>query len=522
MARPTVTHDGFLVPNASLVSSPRMAEPDQLDFSTAANARWGVVEGCQVTVSGTTAAMTPGVAIVNGVLIVASTDQQQPLGQGGTQDRFDLLALDTSGNLVVIRGDPATDPVFPDVPSNNTLLAAVFCPTGASDFLSNVIDKRRFVSRALLTKVLPGDDLIRNLNGSGNYYQVWGDGTTVWAGDAKLYRSAAKTLKVEDHLQVAGNLVVNGNEQIGGSLAATGVITGQNLSMGANPPDAASVPLGSLFQKTNGKLYINTQGGGWLELATLDGMLPTGTVITSVEIPSVMKDKGWMALNGDIISEVDWPTLFGLAAFASIDKPGLPGQRSMRLPDARGRVLMGTDISAGAIGGATNNQITLKTDQLPTHRHGVVVAQGGGFTPSGRVAGSGGHNHTVAKSGRHTHSLTDPGHKHAGGDNPAAGSFVCLFWGGNNKIDALFNDRNHTYSVEAVEWSKAAQTNIIISDDATSEHDHVMTETPNHDHPLVMDSIPEHNHTVSEADVGLGNVIDITPAYIGLYVYIRS
>jgi microcystin-dependent protein len=498
-----------------------MAEPDQLDFSTAANARWGVVEGCLVTVSGTTASMTPGVAIVNGVLVQATTDQQQPLGQGGSQDRFDLLAINGAGALVVILGTPATDPVFPDVPIDNTLLAAVFCPTGASDFLSNVIDKRRFLSKALLTKVLPGADLIRNLNGSGNYFQVLGDGTIVWGGDTKAYRSDVKTLKIEDHLQVAGNLAVNGNETIGGSLAATGVITGQNLAMGANPPAANTVPLGSLFQKTNGKLFLNTPTG-WLELATLDGMLPTGTIITSVETPGVMKLKGWAQLNGDIISEVEWPTLFGLAAFASIDKPGTPGQRSMRLPDARGRMLMGTDISPGSVGGTSNNQITLKTDQLPLHNHRVRIANGGGATPSGRVAGGGRHTHTVGQSGRHKHDLTDPGHKHAGGDNPAAGSFVCLFWGGNNKIDALFNDRNHTYSVEAVEWSKPAITGVIISDNDTSLHDHTVAEAADHDHALVMDPIPEHGHSVLQDDIGLGSVIDITPAYIGLYVYIRS
>jgi hypothetical protein len=37
-----------------------------------------------------------------------------------------------------------------------------------------------------------------------------------------------------------------------------------------------------------------------------------------------------------------------------------------------------------------------------------------------------------------------------------------------------------------------------------------------------MDSMPDHGHSVLQDDVGLGNVIDITPAYIGLYVYIRS
>ena len=86
MTRPSVKHDGFLVPNAALVDHPRMAEPDQIDFNTVAQARWGVVEGCLVTVSGSQAQCTlGGLALVNG-------DSRQCLPRTDGEPRYRRVA----------------------------------------------------------------------------------------------------------------------------------------------------------------------------------------------------------------------------------------------------------------------------------------------------------------------------------------------------------------------------------------------------------------------------------------------
>ena len=132
MTRPLLIHDGFLVPNASLVSSPRMAEPDQIDFNTVAHALWGVIEGCLVTVSSSTASTLGGLALVNGKMVRVS-NKSVNLGIGGALDRFDLIVVDEGGTLGVIQGVEANDPVFKDVPLNNTVLASVFVPTGTSN-----------------------------------------------------------------------------------------------------------------------------------------------------------------------------------------------------------------------------------------------------------------------------------------------------------------------------------------------------------------------------------------------------
>lgn len=508
---PSVSHGGLLVPNAVGLTYPRMAEPDQIDFATAANAQWGVVEGCKVTITTFTVMVDPGVAIVNGSMVTVAGGTVT-LASSGAQDRFDSVVVNESGNVVVLPGTPSTDPVFVDVPLNNTLLAVVFCPVGAESFAGFVIDKRRFVSKALLTKIGGVESLIRNLNGDGNHYHVFGDGTTVWGGDTTLKRKSAKTLELDSHLIATGN--VSAAQVNAGRVIATREVTGSNLIMGEAPPPTAQAPIGALFQSTvSGDVAVNTPAG-WKSLAQVDGIMPVGSIINSVEPPSVMGPKGWLLLDGSTISETVYPRMFTLTAFSF---SGEVGSRVMTLPNAMGRVMRGGSSGAGNRGG--RDSLSLTTEQMPRHRHSVRTQLAGGTTASGRTSRAGRHAHTVW-GGVHTHLVDDPGHSHNDGEYPA-GAFVCLVWGGQNKIDALFNDRNHTYSVEAVHWTGTARTGVTISSLA-SEHAHTVDDNGDHEHTFQMDAVPAHVHAVSEDEVGQGQPIDITPAYMTTYTYIRT
>lgn len=503
-----------------------MAEPDQIDFATAANAQWGVVEGCKVTITTFTVMVDPGIALVNGKLI-AVAGGTVTLASSGAQDRFDSVVVNEGGNIVVLAGAPSVDPVFVDVPVSNTLLAVVFCPVGAESFAGFVIDKRRFVSKALLTKIATSDPLIYNANGivggaPGPYggsapgschFSVLGDGYIEWEGDTCLYRYGPETLYVKKHLMASGNLQASANV-MGKKLIAQQEVSGSNLLMGEAPPPAASYPLGAIHQNTaNGQIVINTPTG-WKELAVVDGIMPVGSVIQSVEPPSVMEPKGWLLLDGKTITETVYPRMFTLSAFSS---SGEVGSRVMTLPNATGRVLRGGTSGAGNKGG--HDSISLSTDQMPRHRHNTRTLAAGGTAASGRTSRAGRHSHTVW-GGVHTHLVDDPGHSHNDGEYPA-GAFVCLVWGGQNKIDALFNDRNHTYSVEAVHWTGRATTGITISSLA-SEHAHTVDDNGDHEHTFSLDPVPAHVHPVGEDDVGQGQPIDITPSYLTTYTYIRT
>jgi microcystin-dependent protein len=514
--RPTVTHDGFLVPNAATVSNPRMAEPDQIDFNAVANLLWGVVEGCLITVSGTTVSTLGGLVIINGQVMTLPAGTVQ-LGVGGSQDRFDLIVADISGTIKVIPGTPAVDPVFPDPPLNATVLAAVFCPSGSSAFTDNVIDKRVQVPKALLTRVATDSDLVRNLNGSGNYFRIDGGGGVRWADDTGLRRIAPATLQVDDNLNLAGDLAAGGSVAAD-SLTAVGLVQGSNLQVGTGSlPSSAA--LGSIFQHDSGRVYVRTSGG-WKELATLAGAVPVGAILNSVEPPSVMVPLGWIPFDGRTVSEAALPSLFTLVALQPFIS-GVAPNRTMTLPNASGRVMMSTTGTPLAQGGANLNQISLVPSQMPKHRHNVRTTAAGGGPVNARTSRAGSHNHPVS-GGAHGHPVTDPGHAHNAMDffgNPSP--VIALMWGGQNKIDALFNDRNHTYSVEPMDWTRPALTGITVGSSG-SEHYHTLGDAGDHDHPITIDPVTPHVHPITEDEVGTGAPIDITPAFLTSYTYIRS
>jgi hypothetical protein len=513
MARPTVLHAGFLIPNAGDVSSPKMAEPDRVDFNTLGNARFGVITGCLVTASGSTATNTEGIAIVDGSLVVMAGGQNASLGSSGSQDRYDLLAVNKNGQLRVVPGTPAQSPTFPDPPTDVTVLAAVFCPAGAGSLVDNVIDKRKFLSDALLTKRAALDPLVANRNGSGDMFRITGAGVTSWADDTIMWRAGAKTLQITENLNVEGDLHV-GDAITAQSLYAEGKVRGSNLQQGFNLPASASQ--GDLFQSDAGHLMI-WQGTSWKEIATVESAIPVGAVITSLVAPGAMS-AGWLALAGQVIQEGVYPTPFAIPALGPyIIAGGTAPTRSMTLPDARNRMLMGAATAAVMNG---SNSISLLLANLPPHKHNVVTQKNGGLDLTARTGPGGRHGHaTKGGQGRHGHNVNDPGHMHIG-SSTFAGAFVGLVWGGQNKIDAYFNDRSHTYSVEAVDGTMPAYTDITVGMTG-SEHIHETEVAEDHSHPISIDHVDPHDHIVTEDSVGNGTPISYSPAHMTVYVYLR-
>ena len=500
MPRPSLTHDGFLIPNASDVTNPRMAEPDRIDFNTVAHARWGVVEGCLVTVTGSTAQCAlGGLAIVDGKLVSVSSGQSVNVGVGGAQDRFDLVAVNAGGNLVHIAGTPAVDPVFPDPPTTVTVLAAVYAPTGTANLGDNVIDKRKFVSRSLLTKIPIGDPLVQNRNGTGDEFLINGGGVMTWHNDASLFRSSAYTIRIIRYLTVDDDITA-GNAINAKTLTATEKILGSNLQFGTVPlPSTADN--GALYQDTAGKLWIRKEGV-WKEIATLEGAVPAGSMITSVEPPTVMSPLGWVPLQGQTITEAQFPTLFNLTGLAHL-RNGTAPNRTMTLPNAEGKVFMtkwGT--APWTEGGNNDNKITLALANMPKHKHAVSADQVAARTLTGFTTNrTGSHIHGMVLGGSHIHSTNEHEHTHQGVDNygqPAP--IIAVAWGGRNKIDALFNDRNHTYSVEAGTGLMPARQQVDVM--ATgSEHYHTLQEDGDHYH-TISGTVPAYNVGINEEDRG--------------------
>jgi len=494
-----------------------MAEPDQIDFNTVAHALWGVIEGCLVTVSASTASTLGGLALVNGKMVRVSNSSLN-LGIGGALDRFDLIVVDEAGTLGVIQGIEANDPVFKDVPLNNTVLASVFVPTGTSNLSDNVVDKRKFIAKSLLTKISTGDPLVQNLNNTGNHYKMLGDGSTSWEDDTFMERVGVATLRIRNHLNLSGNLAAVGN-LTGAALTVTDRVTGSNIIAGTALPGTA-LP-GTIFQnESTGRIYVR-QGGFWKEIATTEATVPVGTIILSAQPKTFMTPLGWVPLDGATISETQYPSLFAIAGLGTIT--GAAGSRSMKLHDATNRVLL-TNWTKTVMteGGPATNKITLAVAQMPAHDHDVTVTNGGGGKQTVGMSREGSHVHSMVAGGNHIHWVNEHPHVHEGMDNygtPAP--VIAVAWGGRNKIDALFNDRNHTYSVEKAQWTMPAIGEVDVLEQG-SQHSHTLNANGDHTHTGTVSDAPIHTHPVTEVTKGSGAEIDITPAYITVFAYVRS
>ena len=101
-------------------------------------------------------------------------------------------------------------------------------------------------------------------------------------------------------------------------------------------------------------------------------------------------------------------------------------------------------------------------------------------------------------------------------------AIVAVVWGARNKLDALFNDRNHTYSVEMLEWTRPSVDRHLgrlrrVRSTGTSSIPTVSTS-----HTATVDAIPDHQHVMTEEQVGSDEPFDITPEYLTVYSYVRS
>jgi hypothetical protein len=312
----------------------------------------------------------------------------------------------------------------------------------------------------------------------------------------------------------------------GGDVAATGNVYGANLHWDTAAP-VAPLTQGSIWQnKSNGRLYV-WRNGAWEELATLKSANPTGTVITSVEVPTVMVPLGWIPLDGRTVYEVDVPALFNLTSFVNGlvagSITGTAPERQMKLPNGQGLSLITDWSKAPGVKVSPNpgNLVTLRIANMPRHGHTPRTQGAGAANPRVTISRTGNHGHNVY-GGAHVHPVNDPGHAHNGMDYFGIGApIIAVAWGARNKLDALFNDRNHTYSVEMMDWTRPAATGISIGS-AGSEHWHIVDPAGEHDHIATVDAIPEHVHVMAEDQVGGDQPINITPEYMAVYSYIRS
>lgn len=125
------------------------AQLDTIDLQILAAAiggSTGVESGCAVTAQGTpdmTVAVASGLVVVNYAEVLVSSGNVTITAAHSTLPRFDLIAVNSSGTKSAVAGTPAAAPVFPAIPANSVIIAAVYVPAADTAINSNQIKDRR-------------------------------------------------------------------------------------------------------------------------------------------------------------------------------------------------------------------------------------------------------------------------------------------------------------------------------------------------------------------------------------------
>lgn len=150
----------FTILNEADVFNGNQAEIDKvdLDILAAAHAGSGVLSGCEVTAQGVP---DNTVAIAAGTVVVAGT--QTTVGGGAlvctpdaTNPRFYLIVSNNVGSISSVAGTPAAEPVFPAIPANSVVLAAVYVPANDNTIESDHITDKRMMLRQVAHSELTG------------------------------------------------------------------------------------------------------------------------------------------------------------------------------------------------------------------------------------------------------------------------------------------------------------------------------------------------------------------------------
>lgn len=170
----------FTIPNEADAFHAHQSEVDKVDLDILAQGFQGngVISGLDI-IQDTGSNMnvktnTAGTAIVSGVVRKLAANVTATIGTAhGTHPRFDLVCITDSDTLVVVAGTAAAAPVFPAIPADRTVLAAVYVPANDTAITTaQVIDKRVIVlGRQPL--VINRDDAVAGPNNSSSEVSLY-------------------------------------------------------------------------------------------------------------------------------------------------------------------------------------------------------------------------------------------------------------------------------------------------------------------------------------------------------------
>lgn len=141
------------LPNTGDAFNANQAEPDTVDFQAllAGYEGIGVLLGCDVTESSPAAQtvdIASGVAALSWEYINVSTQNDTAVSAAdGSNPRFDIITLNSSGTAIVTAGTPAAQPVLPAIPASSILIGGLYIPASDNTHQdAQINDKRVFLA----------------------------------------------------------------------------------------------------------------------------------------------------------------------------------------------------------------------------------------------------------------------------------------------------------------------------------------------------------------------------------------
>ena len=146
----------YIIPNSADAAFIEQAQVDSVDLQMLAAAYNGngIIKGvgseCAVTAQGSpnmTLAVAAGAIIASGTMVNVASGNVTITTAHATNPRFDLVVVDNAGAKSVVAGTAAASPVFPAIPSNSVVLAAIYVPANDTAIGSTqIIDKRLLIN----------------------------------------------------------------------------------------------------------------------------------------------------------------------------------------------------------------------------------------------------------------------------------------------------------------------------------------------------------------------------------------
>jgi len=362
----------FTIPNHADANSPFQAEPDSVDFDilAAGYSGSGVISGCAVTAQGSpnmTVAVASGIISVAGVR-VSVTGANATIGTAdGTDPRFDMITVNSSGTIATTAGTAASVPELPSIPSVSIVIALIFVPASDTTIATaQITDKRIFISNGG-SGVL--DNIIWNLGSDGDAAMVLS--SAIIAADAEVTNVIEGT---SDHLATTANSLIISNVTNDGDILF--VVSDGGNSKGLLHLDGANgrvvIHGGDLLMSGAQKIYFFDVGG---EYMSSDGS--TLTITGATALTPTIGATAWNAAQHTHAGATTGGTVS--AASATVASTVV--------------VVDGTDTSSFvAIFDSATGSLAPKTDGGLTYNAGTGMLTATGFTGplTGNASGSSG------------------------------------------------------------------------------------------------------------------------------------